>query len=136
MLLDYVKVFFVGGIICLIAQIMMDYFKIQNPYVMVTYVTSGVILTFLGIYEHIVDFAPTKDLLSKWRKEEVDWSQYTNVYLNLLQERSVIKKYGIKNFDNACFLCSEETPEFCHRRLLVEYLKKHSTEEVKIIHLV
>ncbi|MEH2869139.1 DUF488 family protein [Segatella copri] len=87
-------------------------------------------------YEHIVDFAPTKDLLSKWRKEEVDWSQYTNVYLNLLQERSVIKKYGIKNFDNACFLCSEETPEFCHRRLLVEYLKKHSTEEVKIIHLV
>ncbi len=87
-------------------------------------------------YEHIVDFAPTKDLLSKWRKEEVDWSQYTNVYLNLLQERSVIKKYGIKNFDNACFLCSEETPEFCHRRLLVEYLKKHSTEEIKIIHLV
>lgn len=56
MLLDYIKVFFVGGIICLIAQIMMDYFKIQNPYVMVTYVTSGVILTFLGIYEHIVDF--------------------------------------------------------------------------------
>ena len=42
----------------------------------------------------------------------------------------------IKNFDNACFLCSEETPEFCHRRLLVEYLKKHSTEEIKIIHLV
>ena len=54
MLLDYVKVFFVGGIICLIAQIMMDYFKVQTPYVMVTYVTSGVILTFLGIYEHIV----------------------------------------------------------------------------------
>ena len=56
MLLDYVKVFFVGGIICLIAQIMMDYFKMQTPYVMVTYVTSGVILTFLGIYEPIVNF--------------------------------------------------------------------------------
>ena len=56
MLLDYIKVFFVGGIICLIAQIMMDYFKMQTPYVMVTYVTSGVILTFLGIYEHIVNF--------------------------------------------------------------------------------
>ena len=56
MLLEYIKVFFVGGIICLIAQIMMDYFKIQTPYVMVTYVTSGVILTFLGIYEHIVNF--------------------------------------------------------------------------------
>ncbi len=56
MLLDYIKVFFVGGIICLIAQILMDYFKMQSPYVLVTYVTSGVILTFLGIYEHIVNF--------------------------------------------------------------------------------
>ena len=56
MLLDYIKVFFVGGIICLIAQILMDYFKMQTPYVMVAYVTSGVILTFLGIYEPIVNF--------------------------------------------------------------------------------
>lgn len=56
MLIDYLKVFLVGGIICLIAQVMMDYFKMQTPYVMVTYVTSGVILTFLGIYEPIVNF--------------------------------------------------------------------------------
>ena len=55
MLLDYIKVFFVGGTICLIAQIMMDYFKIQNPYIMVTYVTTGVILTFLGINNIIED---------------------------------------------------------------------------------
>ena len=56
MLIDYLKVFLVGGTICLIAQIMMDYFKMQSPYVLVTYVTTGVILTFLGIYEYIVDF--------------------------------------------------------------------------------
>lgn len=56
MLLDYIKVFFVGGLICLIAQIMIDYFKMQTPYVMVTYVTVGTILTFLGIYDKIVDF--------------------------------------------------------------------------------
>lgn len=56
MLMDYFKVFLVGGTICLIAQIMMDYFKMQTPYVMVTYVTTGVILTFLGIYEPIVNF--------------------------------------------------------------------------------
>lgn len=56
MLMDYLKVFLIGGTICLIAQIMMDYFKMQTPYVMVTYVTSGVILTFLGIYEPIVNF--------------------------------------------------------------------------------
>ena len=56
MLLDYIKVFFVGGVICLIAQILMDYFKIQSPYILVSYVTSGVILSFLGIYQYIVDF--------------------------------------------------------------------------------
>lgn len=56
MLLDYVKVFIVGGLICLIAQVMMDYFKMQTPYVMVTYVSLGAILTFLGVYEPIVKF--------------------------------------------------------------------------------
>ena len=45
MLLTYIKVFIVGGIICLIAQIMMDYFNMQTPYVMVTYVSSGAVLT-------------------------------------------------------------------------------------------
>lgn len=54
--MDYIKVFIVGGIICLIAQILMDYFKMQTPYVMVTYVTAGVVLTFLGVYEPIVKF--------------------------------------------------------------------------------
>ncbi|HBI90949.1 MAG: stage V sporulation protein AE [Terrisporobacter othiniensis] len=56
MLLDYIKVFIVGGLICVIAQIMMDYFKMQTPYVMVTYVSLGAILTFLGVYEPIVNF--------------------------------------------------------------------------------
>lgn len=87
-------------------------------------------------YVHITDFAPTKDLLSKWRKGEVNWEQYTKIYLDLLKERSIIKKMGVKTFDNSCFLCSEDTPEMCHRRLLVEYMKENSVEEVKIIHLV
>ena len=56
MLLTYIKVFIVGGIICLIAHIMMDYFKMQTPYVMVTYVSLGAVLTFLGLYEPIVKF--------------------------------------------------------------------------------
>lgn len=59
-------------------------------------------------YVHITDFAPTKELLSKWRKEEVNWEQYTEIYLGLLKERSIIKRFGVKNFDNSCFLCSEE----------------------------
>ena len=62
--------------------------------------------------------------------------QYTEVYTGLLKSRDIIKKYGVTSFDGACFLCSEETPELCHRRLLVEYMKEHSLEEVVIKHLV
>lgn len=87
-------------------------------------------------YKHIVDFAPTKELLSKWRKEEIDWNQYTLIYNDLLKSRNIEKKYDIQIFDNACFLCSEDTPELCHRRLLVEYLKNHTNRDVKIIHLI
>ena len=87
-------------------------------------------------YKHITDFAPSKLLLDKWHKQDVTWAEYETIYTSMLKERDIIRKYGIKQFDGACFLCSEETTENCHRRLLAEYLKKHSTEEVRIIHLV
>lgn len=52
--MEYVWAFIVGGIICLIGQIMMDFFKLPSPYVLVSFVTSGVILTALGLYEPLV----------------------------------------------------------------------------------
>jgi len=87
-------------------------------------------------YKHITDFAPTKDLLDKWHKQEVTWTEYEHIYSDLLKERDIIRKYGVKQFDGACFLCSEETPEQCHRRLLAEYLQQKSLEKVRIIHLM
>ncbi len=53
-MMDYIWAFLVGGTICLIGQILMDFFKMPSPYVLVSFVTSGVILTALGIYEPIV----------------------------------------------------------------------------------
>lgn len=87
-------------------------------------------------YEHIEDFAPTKDLLDRWHKQEVTWPEYEQIYLAMLKERDILRKHGIKAFNGACFLCSEETPEQCHRRLLAEYMQKHSTEDVRIVHLI
>ncbi len=86
-------------------------------------------------YRHITDFAPTKELLDKWHKGEVSWAQYEDIYSQILKERNIMLKYGVKQFDGACFLCSEDSPEQCHRRLLAEYMKRLSKEEVKIIHL-
>ncbi len=87
-------------------------------------------------YQHIVDFAPTKELLDQWHKNEVTWTEYEEIYTKMLKDREIVKKYGVKSFDGACFLCSEDTPEQCHRRLLAEYMKEHSKEEVRIVHLI
>ena len=86
-------------------------------------------------YCHITDFAPSKELLEQWHKKEVTWTEYEEVYTKMLHERHILQKYDIQSFDGACFLCSEETTEHCHRRLLAEYLQKHSMDEVAIIHL-
>ena len=74
-------------------------------------------------YEHNIDFAPTKELLSQYRKKEITWDDYEIEYLNLLDLRKVAQKVEIKQLHKNCLLCSEHTPEYCHRRLLAEYLK-------------
>ena len=87
-------------------------------------------------YKHITDFAPSKELLDQWHKQEVSWDEYQNIYTGMLKERNILRKYGVKCFDGSCFLCSEDTPEQCHRRLLAEYMENNSKEQVKIIHLI
>lgn len=49
--------FITGGFICLIGQILIDYTKLTPARILVSFVVSGVILTALGIYEPIVEFA-------------------------------------------------------------------------------
>lgn len=55
--MDYIKAFLVGGLICLIAQLLMDGTKFTPAHILVSFVTSGVILTAIGIYEPIIKFA-------------------------------------------------------------------------------
>ncbi|MDK2919726.1 MAG: stage sporulation protein [Candidatus Petromonas sp.] len=57
--MEYIKAFIVGGIICVIGQLLMDSTKLTPAHVLVTFVTSGAILTALGIYEPIVKFGGT-----------------------------------------------------------------------------
>lgn len=54
--LDYFRAFLTGGILCLIGQILIDKTKLTPARILVIYVTSGVILTALGIYKPIVKF--------------------------------------------------------------------------------
>lgn len=51
------KAFVVGGLICLIGQILIDKTKLTPARILVAYVTLGAILGGLGIYKYLIDFA-------------------------------------------------------------------------------
>ena len=85
-------------------------------------------------YEHHPEFAPTGELLDRYRKNG-DWPAYEVDFKRLLAERqpereadALLEKEGI------CLLCSEPQADRCHRRLVAEYLACFRPE-VQIIHL-
>lgn len=55
--MDYFKAFLVGGTLCLIGQILIDKTKLTPARILVSYVVIGVILSAIGIYEPLVEFA-------------------------------------------------------------------------------
>ena len=55
--MEYLKAFIVGGIFCLIGQILIDKTKLTPARILVGYVVSGVIFGALGLYEPVVEFA-------------------------------------------------------------------------------
>ncbi len=85
-------------------------------------------------YEHELKFAPTRELLDKYRQKKITWDEYTTEYLQLLAARKVKEEVNVEDLYECCLLCSEHSPEKCHRRLLAEYLQKDHPE-LQIIHL-
>ena len=55
--MDYLKAFLVGGILCLIGQILIDKTKLSPARILVSYVVAGVILGAVGVYKPLVEFA-------------------------------------------------------------------------------
>ena len=85
-------------------------------------------------YEHQLKFAPSKELLGGYRKKEISWDEYAEVYIDLLDERNIRGEVDIASLHECCLLCSEHTAEKCHRRLLAEYLQEFNSN-IEIIHL-
>ena len=55
--MDYLKAFLVGGAICLVGQLLIDLTKLTPARILVSFVTGGVVLTAIGLYEPLVKFA-------------------------------------------------------------------------------
>ena len=86
-------------------------------------------------YLHEPLFAPTKELLKGYRAGDVTWEEYEMVYLALLAEREVEREIPRDLFTRrTVLLCSEPTSDFCHRRLVIEYLNR-AWGNVQAVHL-
>ncbi len=55
--MEYLKAFLVGGLFCLVGQILIDRTKLTPARILVSYVVAGVSLSAVGLYKPLVDFA-------------------------------------------------------------------------------
>jgi uncharacterized protein (DUF488 family) len=85
-------------------------------------------------YLHVPEFAPTDPMLSTYKKHGGSWEVYEQEFLALMAQRHIETQFTPDFLDGACLLCSEATPEQCHRRLVVEYLAGH-WGEIDVRHL-
>lgn len=86
-------------------------------------------------YLHLAELAPTKEILDDYRGGS-SWEDYERKFQALMDERGIPDALDRESFEHlpSCLLCSEATPEQCHRRLVAERLQAF-WPSVEIIHL-
>ncbi|MBE0537559.1 MAG: DUF488 domain-containing protein [Phycisphaerae bacterium] len=85
-------------------------------------------------YLHVPECAPTQEVLDAFKKDKGAWVDYERMFAELLTDRRIAQWAAGMLRDADCLLCSEDTPEHCHRRLVAEHIQKHM-ENVEVIHL-
>ncbi len=85
-------------------------------------------------YVHEPSLAPTREILNTYRNGG-GWPGYERAFLDLLRERRVEETLDRDLFEvPTVLLCSEATPEHCHRRLVLEYLDRE-WDSIRAVHL-
>ena len=85
-------------------------------------------------YLHLPSLAPTKEMLDAYKKKRGSWEAYERAFIDLMVARKIETEIDRETLRDACLLCSEDKPHYCHRRLVVEYLREH-WGNVKVEHL-
>ncbi len=77
-------------------------------------------------YVHEPLLAPSQEMLDRYKKHGGSWSEYELEFLDLMASRDIEHEIDRALFEpRTVLLCSEPTPDRCHRRLVVEYLAHH-----------
>jgi uncharacterized protein (DUF488 family) len=85
-------------------------------------------------YIHVPDFAPTQEILDDLTKNKGSWENYERRFCELMKGRDVAEKAAEMLRDADCLLCSEPTPEHCHRRLVAEHIQR-DLGDIEVVHL-
>ena len=86
-------------------------------------------------YLHELLLAPTQEILDAYKKHHGSWAVYEQRFLRLMTERQVERRLSPALFDiPSVLLCSENKPEHCHRRLVMEYLND-KWGDLEVVHL-
>ena len=86
-------------------------------------------------YVHMPQMAPTADMLKSYRDGKGNWAAYEREFVALIKQRRVEETVSLDILDGSCLLCSEATPEHCHRRLVADYLAA-AFQATQVCHLV
>ena len=76
-------------------------------------------------YTHLPNLAPTKDILDAYKKKRGSWATYERDFIDLMATRKIENAIERETLEDACLLCSEDKPHYCHRRLVAEYLREY-----------
>ncbi|MEA2440135.1 MAG: hypothetical protein QOH76_1559 [Thermoleophilaceae bacterium] len=78
-------------------------------------------------YEHEQLLCPSAEILNSYKKRrDMPWSEYEERFMALMDERRIAERLDRGSFERrTALLCSEDTAEHCHRRLVIEYLGHH-----------
>jgi len=94
-------------------------------------------------YEHIPEFGPSEELLKEYqtrlgkkKKDDAAWAYYVERFRDEVLSQAIIEHFqkSTSDCESVCLLCSEQSSERCHRRLLAEYLNKH-LPNIEVEHL-
>jgi len=86
-------------------------------------------------YLHLPELTPTEEIFETYHADiKKGWPRLEKDFLKLLAKRKVEESVPRKLLDDAVLLCSEPTPEHCHRRLVAEYFAK-KWSGVEVVHL-
>ncbi len=96
--MEYAAAFVVGGLICVVGQLLMDLTKLTPAHVLVLFVSAGAILSGLGVYEKLIEWGGAGatvpltgfgNLLAQGAMEAVDKSGFLGIFSGSLCAASI-----------------------------------------------